>query len=257
LSDPGPKAEGRREADAVSQAKQRTAAWALGLRGASLRRPGQFTILLSAILSFLLVPAFFMNYKFTGVVANIFLSGMLLSVLYVFPRRRELTFACVLAVPTLAGRWLLSYHDNAVLIVVVTLCWVVFLSLTDVVILRQVLGATRVTNDTISGAVCGYLLLGIIFAFLYAVIGLLYPGSFVEAGDLLKPELGKFYYQHQVNSLIYYSFVTLATLGYGDIAPASPPARALAMFEAIAGQFYVAILIARLVSIRYSHWGAE
>jgi Ion channel len=223
----------------------------------ALRRPGQFTILLAAILGFLLVPAFFMNYKFTGLLANVFLSVVLLSVLYVFPSRRELTFACILAVPTLAGRWLLGYHDNPVLMVAVMLCWVVFLGLTALVILRQVLGATRVTNDTISGAVCGYLLLGIIFAFLYAVIGLLYPGSFITAEGLIKPELGRSYYQREINNLIYYSFVTLATLGYGDIAPASAPARALAMIEAVAGQFYVAILIARLVSIRYSRWGAE
>jgi hypothetical protein len=70
------------------------------------------------------------------------------------------------------------------------------------------------------------------------------------------PELSRFDYHHEIIDLMYYSFVTLATVGYGDITPASAPARALAMIEAGAGQFYVAILIARLVSIRYSRWGS-
>ncbi len=119
------------------------------------------------------------------------------------------------------------------------------------------LSATRVTNDTISGAVCGYLLFGIMFAFVYAIIELLYPGSFMIDGKLLRPDLRRFYYQHEISTLIYYSLVTLATVGYGDIAPVSLPARVLAALEAIAGQFYIAVLIARLVSILYSRWGEE
>jgi flagellar biosynthesis protein FliR len=114
-----------------------------------------------------------------------------------------------------------------------------------------------VTNDTISGAVCGYLLMGVVFGFLYGIIALLYPGSFIVAGKTIQPEPSSFDYHHEIINLIYYSFVTLATVGYGDITPASAPARALAMIEAGAGQFYVAILIARLVSIRYSRWGGE
>lgn len=240
----------------ATQAKGRSAGGALERELRILRRPGQFTILLIAILGFLLVPPFFINYEPTGMLASTFLSLLLMSVLYVFPRRSEFKIACVLAVPTLAGRWLvLEFPHSAPLIVVVVLCWVCFLILTDVVILRQVLTTTRVTNDTISGAVCGYLVLGIIFAFLYALVGLVYPGSFLVDGRIAVPDISRLFYQHEIANLIYYSFVTLATLGYGDIAPVSPPARMIAVIEAVAGQFYVAILIARLVSIRYSRWG--
>ncbi len=229
---------------------------AMALGFAARRRPGQFTILLIAILGFLLVPPFFINYEPTGVLASTFLSLLLISVLYVFPSRREFTLACMLAVPTLLGRWLvLGFHHNVLLTVVVLVCWACFLGLTAFVVLQQVLTATRVTNDTISGAVCGYLLLGLIFAFLYALVELSFPGSFLVDGKVSRPELHRLFYQREIGSLIYYSYVTMATLGYGDIAPLSAPARMMAVMEAIAGQFYVAILIARLVSIRYSHWG--
>ena len=86
---------------------------------------------------------------------------------------------------------------------------------------------------------------------------LLHPGSFIVDGKVLRPDLRRFYYQHEISTLIYYSLVTLATVGYGDIVPLSLPARVRAALEAIAGQFYIAVLIARLVSIRYSRWGGE
>jgi Ion channel len=222
----------------------------------TIRRPGQFTILLIAILCFLLIPSFFIDDALTGLLASIFLSILLLSVLYVFPRR-QFTVAAILAVPALSGRWLLSLHPSTELIMVVALCWAVFLAFAAVVILRHVLAATRVSNDTISGAICCYLLLGVFFAFLYAAVALAYPGSFIIDGKTITANLTSFFYQHEIGRLIYFSFVTLATVGYGDITPLSPPARSLAMLESVAGQFYVAILIARLVSIRYSRWGDD
>jgi voltage-gated potassium channel len=242
----------------ATRAKQRGLVADLEREVKSLRRPGQFTILLIAILLFLLLPPFFIDYESTGVLASTFLSLLLMSALYVFPRRAEFKIACALAVPTLVGRWLvLDFHHSALLMIVVLVCWIGFLALTDMVILRQVLTARRVTNDTVSGAVCGYLLLGLIFAFLYALVAVGYPGSFLIDGKIAQPVLHRLFYQHEISGLIYYSFTTLATLGYGDIAPLSAPARMIAVMEAIAGQFYVAILIARLVSIRYSRWGSE
>ena len=222
----------------------------------TLRRPGEFTILLIAILCFLMIPPFFIDDALTGLLASIFLSILLLSVLYVFPRR-EFAIAVLLAVPSLGGRWFLNVHQSTGVLMAVALCWAVFLGFTTVVILRHVLRSSRVSNDTISGAICGYLLLGILFAFLYAAIALAYPGSFMMDGAKITPEASRFFYQHSIGRLIYFSFVTLATLGYGDITPLSPPARSLAMLESVMGQFYVAILIARLVSIRYSRWGND
>jgi hypothetical protein len=152
----------------------------------TLRRPGQFTILLIAILCFLMIPPFFIDDALTGLLASIFLSILLLSVLYVFPRR-EFAIAAVLAVPSLGGRWFLNLHQSMGVLMAVALCWALFLAFTTVVILRQVLRSSRVSNDTISGAICGYLLLGVMFAFLYAAIALAYPGSFMIDGTKITP----------------------------------------------------------------------
>jgi hypothetical protein len=223
-----------------------------------LRQPNQFMILLIALLGGLLIPPFFIDHESLGVVASAFLSLLLLSALYVFPRRRTFIAACMLAAPALVGRWLVtSFPLNTRFLVFVGLCWVAFLALTAVAILRHVLATSRVTNDTITGAICGYLLLGVIFAFLYGRIALLYPGSFIVEGKPIQLAVSRVSYHQAINNLIYYSFVTLTTVGYGDITPASAPARAPAMIEAVTGQFYVAILVARLVSIRYARWGDE
>jgi hypothetical protein len=97
---------------------------AVGEFSLTFRRPGQFTILLAALLCFLLFPPFFINYESTGVVASIFLSALLFSVLYVFPRRREFLFACMIAIPALAGRWLVGFHHQRWLMLLVLASWI-------------------------------------------------------------------------------------------------------------------------------------
>ena len=105
----------------------------------------------------------------------------------------------------------------------------------------------RVSGDAIFGAVCGYLLLGIIFSLLFSSIETLSPGSFrlpETAGTAALParlDRGVFNY---------YSYITLATVGYGDVTPVTPAARTLAWVEAIVGQFYLAVLVAGLVGFK-------
>ena len=87
---------------------------------------------------------------------------------------------------------------------------------------------------------CIYLLLGVIWALVYVFINQVMPGSF--SGRITGTVF------NQLQDFLYYSFVTLTTLGYGDIVPVRAGARALATFEAIVGQFYIAILVAGLVA---------
>jgi len=96
----------------------------------------------------------------------------------------------------------------------------------------------RVTAHRISGAVAVYLLLGLIWARLYEVVELLSPGAFhTLQGESLNAA-----------GMTYFSFVTLATMGYGDITPINIVARNLAVLEAVTGQLFLVILISRLVS---------
>ena len=122
-----------------------------------------------------------------------------------------------------------------------------FLGFTAVVVLRQTLGGATVTADTIAGAICFYLLLGVIWALIYALIELAHPGSFLDGGRPVGTATGG--RRSLVPELLYLSLVTLSTLGYGDILPVTPQARMLAAIEAIIGPLYLAVLIARLVSL--------
>lgn len=113
-------------------------------------------------------------------------------------------------------------------------------------ILRAVL-VNQASGDAIFGAICGYLLLGIIWALVYGAVETSFPGSFTSATSsktaVVDGRLDR-------GVLSYFSFITLATVGYGDVTPCTPLARTLAWIEAVAGQFYLAILVAGLVGIK-------
>jgi len=101
---------------------------------------------------------------------------------------------------------------------------------------------TRVTGETLWAAINVYVLIGMLFAFLYAFLTILEPGAF--SGSLVEDGT-----KDITQTFLYYSFVTMTTLGYGDISPKIQVAMTLAYLQALIGQLYVAILIARLVSL--------
>jgi voltage-gated potassium channel len=107
---------------------------------------------------------------------------------------------------------------------------------------RQVLFSGNVDFNKIVGAVCIYILIGLAWAVAYLITEQLYPGSLSGFGAGT--------WQDNMQAAVYYSFVTLTTLGYGEITPLMPLSRALAYTEAIAGQFYIAILVASLIGVR-------
>ncbi len=105
--------------------------------------------------------------------------------------------------------------------------------------LKQVAIGTDINANRLVGAVCVYLLFGVIWAMLYTLVETLTPGSF--AGFTAMDERG------WDSEWLYFSFVTMTTLGYGDILPISATARGLAYMQAVVGQFYIAMLVAGLV----------
>ena len=119
----------------------------------------------------------------------------------------------------------------------------VFYAYMTVVIFLEVIRTEQVRLDTIYGTVCVYLLIGVTFGTLYDLIETLHPGSFqwhivTENGSSLG-----------WRQLIFYSFMTLTTVGYGDITPVTSQAQSLAIVEGTLGVLYVAVLIARIVGI--------
>ena len=118
----------------------------------------------------------------------------------------------------------------------------IFLALTTWQAWSQVMFTGRVDHNKIVGAVCIYLLMGLLWAFAYQIVEVFLPGSMngLEQGQ----------WQQNTDDLVYYSLVTLTTLGYGDITPEGPITRFLAYMQAVTGVFYMAILVASLIGIR-------
>jgi len=119
---------------------------------------------------------------------------------------------------------------------------VVYLAFMTAIFVRAVLAEPTVTRDTLAGAISAYLLIGITYGVLYGLIEQVAPGSFretISSGRPLHPP-----------DLIFFSFTSLTTVGYGDIVPWSGISRSLAVLESITGVMYPAVLIGRLIGLR-------
>jgi len=139
----------------------------------------------------------------------------------------------LLAVSATLTRWLASSNEIAV-----SAASLASIALLATVVLTQTFRAGRVTTHRIQGAIAAYLLLGVGWAYAYELVDALAPGAFTSAQAVVD------------RGWQYFSFVTLTTIGYGDVTPVHPAARSLAMLEALTGQLYPAILLARLVSLQ-------
>ncbi len=164
--------------------------------------------------------------------------------------RWHLVTALVLGAPAMLAQLVIYLSPGRLTLAVGTLFGLAFLGYTTIVILRSVLRPGRVTGDKIAGAISVYLLLGLLWALLYGVIAAAQPGSFRAPEEL---RLGEGLGTGAEYAFIYYSFVTLTTLGYGEISPALPLSRSFAWMEAVTGQLFLAILIARLVGLHIAH----
>ena len=169
-----------------------------------------------------------------GLVIDVGLSVLLLAgvaAVSAHPAVRAVLF--VLVVGALVVRWGPFSAPATALAALVTVVAMTF------VVLVQAFRAGSVNVHRIQGAVAAYLLLGLAWALAYETVALLAAGAFSSTVPA-EAERGRF---------IYFSFVTLSTLGYGDVTPVHPVARSLAVAEALTGQLYPAILLARLVSL--------
>jgi hypothetical protein len=186
---------------------------------------------------------------FDALITIVFLAAMPV----IFKTRHLRALALFLGAPSLIGVWtgyFLPGLPRAPLAVAFHAFAVLFFAFTIVTILGTILRAGTVTADGIYGALCGYLLVGLAFAHVYCIIESVIPGSF--RGD--EKFMAQIQAQHDRQFLLsYFSFITLTTVGYGDIVPTSASARSVAVVEAILGQFYIAVLLAQLIGMRVAH----
>jgi voltage-gated potassium channel len=162
-------------------------------------------------------------------------------------RRRSLV-AWTLAVLAVAERLATIVAPSPQLYLLGSACWLLFFAYVTWSLLRSLLKHKDVTGETISMSISIYLLIGLTWGLLYAVIFERHPAAFSFGGSPAPTEA-----RHNIFPiLIYFSLTTLSTIGFGDITPMTLPARYAAVAEGITGQFYLAILVARLVGMQMS-----
>jgi hypothetical protein len=204
------------------------------------------TFLLAGLLSLL----FLYPYLIEGTFAQRLVLGFINIIILVAAARvatgtRHAFVAVVvfLGVPSLGLQIADLLTANALIGELLALIYMFFYLFTIGHVLRYVLAPGQVTADKIQGAIAAYILVGLVWATLYVLVDRLHPGSFTDSAK------GNSVGEVGTEDLIYFSFVTLTTTGYGDVAPVSAHARSLAILEQLAGTFYIAILIARLTGL--------
>jgi len=215
--------------------------------------PKSHLYLLVSLLFIFVVSPFVVPYYYGPTILNVIAAIVLLSATYAVSRRRSFfIFALSLSLVSIALTFWLAAAPSHWLIVISHGSLVILIVFFSVTILSYVLGTGKVTWDKIYGAVCAYLLLGYAWTFAYSLIEELQPGSFGSSTTPMPHDL-----VGRVMQLRYFSFVTLATVGYGDIVPRMPAARTMALLEAILGQFYLVALVGRLVGLHIVHGNPE
>jgi len=198
-------------------------------------------LLVALVLLFVFFP-FVEEVKGGDVIVSILLSLVLLSaVLAVADRKGVFFIALVLAIPAIVGRWINHFRPDLVPPPVFLVAGLALIAFVVANLLRFVLRAPSVNTEVLCASISAYLMLGLLWTVAYWLVAQVTPNAFAfNTGP--KETMSGF-------NAFYFSFITLSTVGYGDITPASRIARWLAATEAMTGLLYVTVLIARLVSL--------
>ena len=209
--------------------------------------------LLIALLVLVILTPIFAPIRHGILVINALGAAMLITAVYAISDRKQIvTFAIALSFASIIANSCMLMYPGHTTVTIAHSCMIFLLSLFAVTILGYVVRSGRVTADKIYAAICAYLLIGYAWAFGYALFDEFQPGSFASPTPLAQGD-----YVNRVIEMRYFSFITLATVGYGDIVPRSSGARTMAILEAIVGQFYLVALIGRLVGLHIVHGNPE
>lgn len=156
--------------------------------------------------------------------------------------RTTLTFiaAMLLAVPAVYFQYVGLWRDDDTALAISWMCSASLYFITTAHLLRYVFQPRVMTEDKLFGAASAYLMIGVLWAYIYAIVGYFYPDSYMIVG-----QPGRLVYA----DALYLSITVLTSTGFGDISPLTRPARGMCMIEQITGALFVAILIARLAGV--------
>ena len=196
---------------------------------------------LSPVLDWMSVSSRFQNY--------LVVAFLLFALFEITRRKSDVWIGLALGLPAVAaGIYNAETPDTPAINLLPTILAGLFIGFLIWRILKDVGAGSRITSERVFGAVCAYLLIGFLFADLYGFVTLIDENAF-SVSEGIEATLVEGGGSGHGDILTYFSFVTMTTLGYGDISPVSPAARTLAWMQALVGQLYLAITIAGLVGI--------
>jgi len=200
-----------------------------------------FGLLLFLVFFFIVAP-FFSKGAHARLVLDLSLMSMLILSVYICSSNKKyLTLAIMLAAPAI----LRLFFPSAEVDEITLMFNGAFFAFVIGLLLHKLFTTTYVTQDIICAALAVYFLVGVLYGIIFTLLEYFFPGSF----SLPQPIGNYTFYSAFGQDLIYFSFVTLTTSGYGDIVPLFPPAKFLSVLEAITGQIYLTVMIARLIGI--------
>lgn len=179
------------------------------------------------------------------------LALVLLAAVFVNSNQRSIyVIATIAALLSIAGIGYSEIAESDIIRRIAQMIGLGLLGFTTLLMFNSLLQTETVSEATIVGGVCIYLLVGICFAVAYILMIDLVPGSFLAGGQVI--QIDPAVPSAHATSMLYFSFVTMTTLGYGDITPGSQIAEMSAVTQALIGQLYLTIFVARLVALYVS-----
>jgi len=207
-------------------------------------RNTRFLLLLILILFMLVLPPFLDQFIQTRILLDIFLTVIFVLIIYTIRlKRSQAIIALIFVLPLIVTTWSAYLVEIKTFSMLTRIFAAFFFAYAAINILRIIVKSEKVTKETIFAAIVAYLLIALMWAFLYMILERVSPGSFSFADKGLWGETMQYEYL---------SFVTITTLGYGDITPLTDQASALVMMEAVIGQIYLVVLVAWLVGMHVS-----
>ncbi|MEE4266186.1 MAG: ion channel [Desulfobacteraceae bacterium] len=203
-----------------------------------------FFILLILILLMMILPPFLDDWVSTRILLDVLLTAILFALIFAIrSNHSEMIIGVILALPLILTMWASYFILITGLGLAAQIFAALFFGYAAVNILRRMFKQQEVTRETIFSAIVAYLLIALMWAYVYMLLETLVPGSFAFPDTDLRTTAMHFKY---------FSFVTITTLGYGDILPVTNKASSLAMLEALVGQIYLVVLVAWLVGMHVS-----
>ena len=204
----------------------------------------RFLFLIVFIVALIVLGPFIEDFIGLRYFMDLFFSIIFIATIYAVSQKRyHIIIAAILMIPALFAVWIPDIPTNNTPLTIGYICGLIVFAFAVISILNYIFNEETVTRQTISAAVAVYLLIALMWSFIYRLIENLYPASFAVAHAKL---------EGAENIYLYFSLVTITTLGYGDITPIGSQALSLAVLEAITGQIYLVVVVAWFVGLYVS-----